>query len=127
MTPRFRDRRQAGQVLAQKLGHYARRTDLLILGLPRGGIPVAFEVARALRAPLDVFLVRKLGVPGYEELAMGAIAAGGTRLVNGQVVDNFGISQAALDAVIRKEERELERRERLYRGVRQRLAVADRV
>ncbi len=127
MNSRLRDRRQAGQVLAQKLDAYARRSDTLVLGLPRGGVPVAFEVARALRAPLDVFLVRKLGVPGYEELAMGAIAADGARFVNWEVVEGLGVSQAQLEAVIRKEERELERREQLYRGNKPRVSAADRV
>src|SRR3954469_8983782 len=126
MTPRFRDRRQAGQVLAQKLGHYARRTDLLILGLPRGGIPVAFEVARALRAPLDVFLVRKLGVPGYEELAMGAVASGGVRVLNDEIVRGLGISEDEIDAAVARELQELARRERLYRGDRPPPDVAGR-
>jgi putative phosphoribosyl transferase len=88
----------------------------LLLGLPRGGLPVAFEVARALRAPLDVFLVRQLGVPGHDELAMGAITGGGTRLVHAEVVERLSVSQPALEAVLQNEERELERRERLYRG-----------
>jgi putative phosphoribosyl transferase len=127
MNPRFPNRRQAGRVLAQKLDTYARRADVLVLGLPRGGVPVAFEVSRALRAALDVFLVRKLGVPGYEELAMGAIAEGGTRLVNWDLIEGLHVSQPALEAVIRKEERELERREQLYRGNRPRQSVADRV
>jgi predicted phosphoribosyltransferase len=113
--------------LAQKLDSYARRSDTLVLGLARGGVPVAFEVARALGAPLDVFLVRKLGVPGYEELAMGAIAPGGVRIVNWKVVEALGVSQSQLDTVIRKEERELDRRERLYRGTSPRLLVAGRV
>jgi putative phosphoribosyl transferase len=127
MESRFRDRRQAGRVLAQKLEGYARNPDVVVLGLPRGGIPVAFEVAHALRAPLEVFLVRKLGVPEYEELAMGAIAAGGVRLVNWDTVEALGVSQSALDAVIRKEERELSRRERLYRTDRPPLTVAGKV
>jgi putative phosphoribosyl transferase len=127
MTARFRDRRHAGRALAQKLEAYARRTDVLVLGLPRGGVPVGFEVARALRAPLDIFLVRKLGVPGHEELAMGAIAAGGTQLVNWETVKDLGVTESALQAVIGKEQRELERRERLYRGDASRLAVANRV
>ena len=82
MVSRFRDRRDAGRMLAEKLGAYAQRPDVLVLGLPRGGVPVAAEVARALHAPLDVFVVRKLGVPGYEELAMGAVATGGVRVLN---------------------------------------------
>lgn len=116
MDAQFQDRREAGQALAKKLLAYARQPQVLVLGLPRGGIPVAFEVARAIRAPMDVFLVRKLGVPHYEELAMGAIAAGGVRLVNWDTVEALGVSQAAVDAVIRKEERELARRDQLYRA-----------
>jgi predicted phosphoribosyltransferase len=112
----FRDRRHAGCVLAQELGMYADRPDVLVLALPRGGTPVAYEVARALHAPLDVFVVRKLGVPGHEEYAMGAIASGGDRVLNEEVVQSLGIPDAAIDAVIRSEQSELERRERLYRG-----------
>src|ERR687898_508197 len=97
---RFADRRDAGRVLAGRLGHYAGRSDLLVLGLPRGGIPVAFEVARALRAPLDVFLVRKLGLPGHEELAMGAIASGNVRVLNQDVVDVLGIPEPIIDEVV---------------------------
>src|SRR5918997_1164691 len=106
----FADRRHAGRVLAERLGHYAGRSDLLVLGLPRGGIPVAFEVAQALRAPLDVFLVRKLGLPGHEELAMGAIASGGVQLINEDVVRAYHVTDAEIDAVVAEEERELERR-----------------
>src|SRR5882724_6188991 len=112
MDSRLRDRRQAGQVLAQKLDSYARRSDTLVLGLARGGVPVAFEVARALGAPLDVFLVRKLGVPGYEELAMGAIATGGVRVLNEQVVGGLRIPEHVIDAVAAREQQELARRER---------------
>jgi len=112
----FRDRPQAGRLLSRKLRAYADRTDVLVLGLPRGGVPVAFEVAKALRAPLDVFLVRKLGVPGQEELAMGAIAAGGVRVVNDDVVRAMNISARTIDSVAAKEARELVRREHLYRG-----------
>jgi len=126
MASQFKNRREAGQLLAQKLKGYARQPNLLVLGLPRGGIPVAFEVAQALQAQLDVFLVRKLGVPDYQELAMGAIAPGGVRLVNWDTVEALRISQAAVDAVIRKEERELARREQLYRVGRPTLAVAGR-
>ena len=126
MLSRFQDRYQAGRVLAQHLEAYARRPDVLVLALPRGGVPVGFEVGRALQAPLDVFLVRKLGVPGHEELAMGAIAAGGARLINTDLVQALGISHEALESVIRNEERELARRERLYRRNSARLAVADR-
>jgi putative phosphoribosyl transferase len=124
---RFRNRREAGQVLAEKLEGYGGVPNVLVLGLPRGGIPVAFEVARAIRAPLEAFLVRKLGVPDCDELAMGAIAAGGIRLINWDTVDALRVSQPELDAVIRKEERELRRRERLYRAKRPPLVVAKRV
>ena len=112
----FRDRRDAGQKLAQELMDYANRPDVLVLALPRGGVPVAFEVAQALKAPLDIFLVRKLGVPGHEELAMGAIASGGVRVLNDTVVDALNIPVRLIDAVAEKEQRELERRERAYRG-----------
>jgi len=112
----FRDRREAGQLLAKDLAHYVGRTDLLVLALPRGGVPVAFEAAKALPAPLDVFLVRKLGVPGHEELAMGALASGGVRVLNGSVVSSMGIPQETIERVAAREQKELERRERAYRG-----------
>ena len=112
----FRDRREAGQLLAKKLSPYANRPDVVVLALPRGGVPVAFEVANALRVPLDVYLVRKLGVPGYEELAMGAIATGGVRVLNEQIVNALGIPEDVIDAVASWEQQELERRERIYRG-----------
>jgi putative phosphoribosyl transferase len=115
---RFRDRADAGRLLAERLSHYAGRDDVLVLGLPRGGVPVAAEVARALGAPLDVFLVRKLGLPGQEELAMGAIASGGARVLNEELVETLGIPEALIDAVAAREEEELRRRERLYRGER---------
>jgi predicted phosphoribosyltransferase len=115
MIPRYRDRSEAGQVLARKLAHYAGRPDVLVLALPRGGVPVAFEVAKALHAPLDVFLVRKLGVPGHEELAMGAIATGGVRVINEDVVRMLHIPDAVIDAVAAREQQELQRREHLYR------------
>lgn len=115
---RFRDRSHAGRVLAGALGKYAGRADVLVLGLPRGGVPVAFEVARALGAPLDVFIVRKLGVPGQRELAMGAIASGGVRVVNESVVRQLGIPERAIDQVAAEELRELERREKMFRGER---------
>jgi predicted phosphoribosyltransferase len=114
----FADRRDAGRVLAGLLTKYANRDDVLILALPRGGVPVAFEVAHALRAPLDVFIVRKLGVPGHDELAMGAIATGGVRVLNEDVVGALGLSAKVIDAVAAREEKELERRERIYRGAR---------
>src|SRR2546426_11953759 len=99
MMQLFRDRRDAGQQLATKLTAYADRPDVLVLALPRGGVPVAYEVARALRAPLDVFIVRKLGVPGYEELAMGAVATDGVRVLNDQVVNGLRIPDYVIDAV----------------------------
>ena len=111
----FHDRRHAGHVLSQVLGAYANRSDAIVLALPRGGVPVAYEVARALNLPLDVFVVRKLGVPGHEEYAMGAIASGGVRVLNNQVIKMLGISDAAVDEVARAEQAELERREHLYR------------
>src|SRR5437762_10206846 len=112
----FRDRTDAGRRLAEKLEAYANRPDVLILALPRGGVPVGYEVARALDAPLDVFLVRKLGVPRYEELAMGAVATGGVRVLNDQIVQRLGIPQYITDAMAAREQQELARRERLYRG-----------
>jgi predicted phosphoribosyltransferase len=112
----FRDRRDAGRRLAQELMRYRGRDDVLVLALPRGGVPVGYEVARALDAPLDVFLVRKLGVPGYEELAMGAIASGDVRVLNDDVVAALGIGEHAIETVQAREQRELERRERAFRG-----------
>lgn len=112
----FPDRIEAGRLLAKKLDAYANRDDVVVLALPRGGVPVAYEVAHALSAPLDIFLVRKLGVPGYEELAMGAIASGGVRVINNSVVQGLGISERLIEEVAATEEDELERREKLYRG-----------
>jgi putative phosphoribosyl transferase len=112
----FKDRRDAGKHLAAQLTGYADRDDVLVLALPRGGVPVAYEVAKKLRAPLDIFLVRKLGVPGHEELAMGAIASGGVRVLNDEVVDYLRIPAAVIDSIAAKELKELERRERAYRG-----------
>jgi predicted phosphoribosyltransferase len=112
----FADRREAGRFLASKLTEYANRPDVLVLALPRGGVPVAYEVARALHAPLDVFLVRKLGVPGREEFAMGAIASGGVLVLNEDLVRGLGIPDDVLQGVIAAEREELERRERIYRG-----------
>lgn len=111
----FADRREAGRVLATHLATYANRGDIVVLALPRGGVPVGYEVARALGAPLDVFLVRKLGTPGHRELAMGAIASGGVRVLNEDVVKWYGISEAAIENVAREEAAELVRRERAYR------------
>src|SRR5688572_30619886 len=107
----FRDRADAGRKLAARLPHYADRKDVLVLALPRGGVPVAYEVAKALKAPLDIFLVRKLGVPGHEELAMGAIATGGVRVVNKDLVNYLGIPDEVIDGIAAVEQRELERRE----------------
>jgi putative phosphoribosyl transferase len=114
----FANRADAGRRLAARLSAYAERPDVLLLALPRGGIPVAFEVARELRVPLEVFVVRKLGVPGQPELAMGAIATGGVRVLNDDVVGYLGISPQVIDSVARAEQQELERREREYRGTR---------
>jgi len=116
MPIRFHDRRDAGRFLATRLSAYANRPDVLVLALPRGGVPVGAEVARALGAPLDVFLVRKLGVPGHEELAMGAVATGGVRVLNEDVVQALGIPHDVIEAVAAREQQELERRARLYRG-----------
>lgn len=123
----FEDRRSAGQILARKLSEYAGRDDVVVLGLPRGGVPVAYEIARRLHAPLDVFLVRKLGVPGQEELAFGAIAAGGVRVLNYRVLEGLNIDQQTIDEVAAHESRELERRERVYRGDRSPLELRDKV
>ena len=112
----FRDRPQAGQLLSKKLAGYANREDVIVLALPRGGVPVAREIARSLRTPLDVFLVRKLGVPGQEELAMGAIASGGVRILNQDIVQAMAIPTHVIDSVTATEVQELARRERLYRG-----------
>jgi len=122
---RFVDRRQAGQFLAQRLAGYRDDASVIVLALPRGGVPVAFEVARALDAPLDVFIVRKLGLPGHEEFAMGAIATGEVMVMNPDLT-NAGIPQATIDAVAARERVELARRERLYRGDRPPVAIADR-
>jgi putative phosphoribosyl transferase len=121
---RFRDRRDAGRLLASTLSNYAGGRDVTVLALPRGGVPVAYEVARRLGAPLDVFVVRKLGVPGHEELAMGALASGGVRVLNDEVVQGLGIPKSTIDAVVAKETSELERRERAYRGDRRPLDVS---
>jgi len=116
MRAGFRDRPEAGQRLAAQLSAYAGQADVLVIGLPRGGVPVAYEVARALHAPLDVLVVRKLGLPGHEELAMGAIAAGGVQMLNEAVVDELGIPDHIIDAVAAREQPELARRERAYRA-----------
>ncbi|MBW8782442.1 MAG: phosphoribosyltransferase [Verrucomicrobia bacterium] len=123
MISRFRNRTEAGEQLADRLAPYARRSDVVVLALPRGGVPVANEVARRLSAPLDVFIVRKLGVPGHEELAMGAIASGGLRVPNDDVIQTLGLTEADLEAVTAREQRELVRREKAYRDGRPPLAV----
>jgi putative phosphoribosyl transferase len=112
----YRDRVEAGRALASLLRDYADRPDVVVLALPRGGVPVGYEVARALHASLDVFLVRKLGVPGHEELGMGAVASGGVIVLNEQVVRALGIPSRAIESVAEREQRELERREHVYRG-----------
>jgi len=111
----FINRRDAGRTLATYLSRYAARDDVIVLALPRGGVPVAYEVAQALGAPLDLFLVRKLGTPGHRELAMGAIASGGIRVLNEDVVRWYSIPELVIEAVVREEQQELERRERAYR------------
>src|SRR5438067_10210038 len=123
MYERFADRRAAGRELARCLRGYGDRADAVVLGLPRGGIPVAYEVARALAAPLDAFVVRKLGVPWREELAMGALASGGVCVLNDEVVDALAIDDRTIAAVLERERGELERREQLYRGERAALEV----
>ncbi|HEX9097977.1 MAG TPA: phosphoribosyltransferase [Candidatus Dormibacteraeota bacterium] len=115
-TSRFRDRAEAGRYLAGQLSDLAGRSDLLVLGIPRGGVPVAYEVAKALHAPLDVIVVRKLGFPGAEELAMGAIASGGVRVLNTEVLGELPMPKRVIDQVAARELKELERREHLYRG-----------
>src|SRR5690349_23744045 len=113
---RFHDRAEAGRYLAGKLADYAGRDDVVLLALPRGGVPVAFEVARALGAPFDVFVVRKLGLPGHEELAMGAVATAGVRVLNEVIVRALGVPDHVIEAVAARERQELGRRERAYRG-----------
>src|SRR5262249_48238798 len=124
---RFKNRVEAGRFLAERLSAYANRPDTLVLGLPRGGVPVAYEVATALNAPMDVFVVRKLGVPGHEELAMGAIATGGARTRNQDVIEYLRIPDEVIDEVAEREEQELERRERVYRDNCQARSPRDRV
>jgi putative phosphoribosyl transferase len=124
---RFKNRSEAGRFLAEQLSAYANRPDTLVLALPRGGVPVAYEVAKALGAPLDVFQVRKLGLPGHEELAMGAIATGGVRVRNPEVVEYLRIPDEVIDEVTARERRELERRERIYREGRPALSPRGRV
>jgi putative phosphoribosyl transferase len=124
---RFADRAEAGRVLAAELAHLAGRVDVVVLGLPRGGVPVAWEVARALGAPLDVLLARKLGVPGHPELAMGAVGAGGVRVLNQAVVDSLAIPPQAIEEVAAREGAELARREESYRSGRPPVDIGGRV
>jgi predicted phosphoribosyltransferase len=122
----FRDRTEAGQLLARQLAHYQQQPDVLVLGLPRGGVPIAYQVAQALGAPLDVFVVRKIGVPGHEELAMGALASGGVRVLNDDVVRHLALDSNTLDALTREEQQEVDQRERRYRGERPAAPLAGR-
>jgi putative phosphoribosyl transferase len=122
----FRDRFDGGRVLAAQLAHYSNAVDVLVLALPRGGVPVAFEIATRLNIPMDIFLVRKLGVPGYEELAMGAIASGGAFVLNEEIVQHLGISEQIINMAVSEQQRELERREELYRGSRPPPELKDR-
>src|SRR4051812_25051736 len=122
---RFRNRSEAGRLLAGALEQYKDRPDVIVLALPRGGVPVAYEIAKALNVPLDVFMVRKLGVPGHEELAMGAIASGGIRVLNPSVVQQLRIPPSVIDTVAAREEEELHRREQLYRGDKPPLELTD--
>lgn len=122
----FRNRRDAGQKLAQKLSHYASRPDVIVLALPRGGVPVGYEVSRALHVPLDIFIVRKLGIPGQEELAIGAIASGGIRVLNEDILRMLPLPPKVIERVAQRELQELQRRERLYRGDRPPPDVRDR-
>jgi putative phosphoribosyl transferase len=126
MLRRLKNRAEAGRALASRLTGYAHRPDVIVLALPRGGVPVAFQVAEALDAPLDVFLVRKLGTPGQEELAMGAIASGGVRVLNPWVVDYLGIPDHVIERITAEEQKELARRERAYRDDRPPIEVRDR-
>jgi putative phosphoribosyl transferase len=125
--PQFADRSSAGQQLAEELSTYTEQKDLVVLGLPRGGVPVAFEIAKALEAPLDVFVVRKLGVPSNPELAMGAIASGGIRVLNRDVVNRLGISEEDIERVAEQEREELERREEAYRGARPEVEMENKI
>ncbi|MEW6127250.1 MAG: phosphoribosyltransferase [Acidobacteriota bacterium] len=126
MADKFQNRVEAGRALAEKLKGYANLSEVVVLALPRGGVPVAFEVAKTLNAPLDIFVVRKLGLPGQEELAMGAIASGGVRVLNQQLVNYLNIPEELIDRVAAQEQQELERREQLYRNHRPALEVDGR-
>lgn len=123
----FRDRTEAGRVLADRLAAYANYPDAMVLALPRGGVPVAFEIAEALNLPLDIFVVRKLGLPGHEEFAMGAIASGGARVLNQDLIRQLSLSDEIIEHIVAREQGELERRERTYRDQRPVLDVRDRI
>jgi len=127
MNARFKDRKDAGRILADKLSKYTNHPNAVVLALPRGGVPVAFEVAQELGLPLDVLIVRKLGVPNHEELAMGAIASGGIRFLNRSVIESLRILPETLEAVERREALELMRREAIYRGNRSPIQVEGRI
>lgn len=127
MNWKFRDRREAGRYLAEELKAYADRKDVIVLALPRGGVPVAFETAQSLNAPLNVFIVRKLGVPGQEELAFGAIASGGARVLNEEIVRALRLSDEMIERITARESIELERRERLYRGGKREIEVQGKI
>lgn len=120
---KFKDRQEAGRAVAARLGKYANREDVIVLGVPRGGMSVAFEVARALHVPLDIFVLRKLGVPGHEELAFGAIGSGGVQILNADVVSHLGISELEIAEVAKEQTKELQQREQRYRGNRPALQV----
>ncbi len=124
---RFRDRREAGRRLAELLGDYRNNDDVVVLGLPRGGVPVAYEIAMALNAPLDVYIVRKLGTPRQEELAMGAIASDGARVINDEIVHTLNIPQSEIDRVAEQEREELKRRDQKFRGRRERIPLENKV
>jgi putative phosphoribosyl transferase len=123
----FSDRREAGRALAEALDAYSESDDVVVLALPRGGVPVGFEVAQRLNAPLDVIVVRKIGTPGHQELAMGAVASGGALVRNEQVISSMGVSEASFDRVADQKHREVRDREHLFRGDRDPLAVKDKV
>lgn len=127
MFQKFTDRREAGRSLARKLASFAGRSDVIVLALPRGGVPVAFEVAKRLDLPLDVLVVRKLGAPGHEEFALGSIASGGTTYIDDASVSAFHVPERVLDEIIEREKIELERRERLYRGSRPPIDVRGKI
>ncbi len=127
MLKRFDDRKEGGRALAAKLSEYQNRKDVVVLALPRGGVPVAFEVAKALNVPLDVLIVRKLGVPGQEEFAFGAIASGGVTVFNEALTNTLNLPTALVLRVVEKEQKELERREKLYRSNRKALKIAGKI